>query len=120
VTRITDRGGPVGLLLDILNGPAGLALDGAMPFALAVLGAVTLGWSLTLSAAIQAAHQLGGRARPIWIMLAGGVGAWWALDSALSVATGFGLNVIPNVLFLAAFLVPVLRSGVLGERVAQA
>lgn len=112
--------GPARLLLDILNGSADIALDGAMPFGLAVLGAVTLGWSLTLMAAIQAADQLGARGRSVWVMLIGGVTAWFVIDSALSIATGFGLNVIPNTLLAATFLVPVLRSGVLGGRVARA
>lgn len=112
--------GPTRLLLDILNGPADIALDGAMPFSLAVLGAVTLGWSLTLKAAIQAADLLGAQGRPVWVMLIGGVTAWFVIDSALSIATGFGLNAIPNTLLAAAFMVPVVRSGVLGGRVARA
>lgn len=112
--------GPTRTLLDILNGPADITLDGAMPFSLAVLGAVTFGWSLTLAAAIRAAQQLDAQARPIWVMLTSSVVAWWAIDSALSIATGFGLNAIPNTLFLAAFLAPLLRSGVLGERGARA
>jgi hypothetical protein len=29
-------------------------------------------------------------------------------------ATGYGMNVAPNTIFLAAFLAPILRSGVLG------
>jgi hypothetical protein len=38
---------------------------------------------------------------------------WYALDSTLSVLTGFGLNLVPNSLALGLFLVGVAGSGVL-------
>lgn len=104
---------PTRLLFGLLNGPLALDLDAQMRFGLAVLGAVTFGWSLTLMAAIQAAHQLGDRARPVWRLITLSVLAWYVVDSGLSVATGYGLNAIPNTIFLLAFLAPVIRGGVL-------
>lgn len=105
--------GPIRLLFEILNGSAALELDAPMRFSLAVLGAVTIGWSLTLAAAIKAAHLLGDNGRPVWVLIAGGVTAWFVIDTPMSIATGYGLNAIPNLLFFAAFLLPLIRCGVL-------
>lgn len=106
--------GPTRLLFAVLNGPEPLDLSAQMRFSEAVLGAVTLGWSVTLMAAIQAANLLGDRGRPVWGLIVASVVVWWVIDSALSMATGYGLNAVPNTVFLAALLLPILRSGVLG------
>ncbi len=103
--------GPTRLLFGILNGAADSDAGSSLRFSLAVLGAVTIAWSLTLRAAIHAASQLGEDGRPVWGMITTSLMAWYVIDSALSIATGFGLNVIPNTAFLAAFLLPILRSG---------
>jgi hypothetical protein len=107
--------GATRLLFAILNGPEPLDLSAQMRFSEAVLGAVTLGWGLTLMAAIQGANLLGERGRPVWWMIVVSVVVWWVVDCALSMATGYGMNVAPNTIFLAAFLLPILRSGVLGR-----
>jgi len=107
--------GPVRLLFAVLNGPEPLDLTAQMRFSEAVLGAVTLGWGLTLMAATQAANLLGDGGRPVWGMITASVVIWWVVDCALSMATGYGLNAVPNTVFLAAFLLPILRSGVLGS-----
>lgn len=106
--------GPVRTVFDLLNGPGDFNLDPAMRFSLGVLGAVSIGWSLTLLAAAKAANQLERKvAKPIWMLVTGSVLTWYVIDSFLSVATGFGLNTIPNTVLMAGFLLPVIRSGVL-------
>jgi hypothetical protein len=105
---------PCEALLDLLNGAAALDMEPPLRFAMALLGAVTLGWSLTLRVAIGAADALGPRGRPVWAGLTTAVIVWYVADSALSVATGFALNAVSNTLVAALFLLPVLRSGVLG------
>lgn len=113
--------GPTRLVFDLLNGPGELHFDPYLRFSLAVLGAVTIGWSLTLLAAIRAANQSGKQhGRPIWVMVTASVVSWYVIDSALSIATGFRLNAVLNTVFLAAFLLPVLRSGVLSNQRSQA
>lgn len=104
---------PARLLLDLLNGSKETNLDDQMRFSLGVLGAVSIGWSVTLLAAIQAAIQLGERGRSIWALVTAGATSWFVIDSPLSIATGYGLNAILNVVLLAAFLIPIIRSGVL-------
>lgn len=105
--------GPTRLLFGLLNDRVALDLDAPMRFSLGILGAVTVGWSLTLLAAIHAAHLLGDRARPVWMLVTSSLVVWYVVDTALSVATGFGLNAIPNTIFAAAFLLPIVASGVL-------
>lgn len=108
--------GPTRMLFGVLNPDAPpLVPDEPMRFSLAVLGAVTLGWSITLHAAIEAAEMLGARGEPIWRLVTLSVVVWYVVDSALSVATGYGLNVAPNTLFLATYLLPALR----GRRAPQ-
>lgn len=49
---------PARIFFDFLNGSEELNLNPYMRFSLGILGAVTIGWSLTLMAVIQAANQL--------------------------------------------------------------
>lgn len=105
--------GPIRWLLDLLNGPEPLAIEGPMRFCLAVLGAVTIGWSLTLFAAMDAAARLGPMGEPVWRMILASGLVWYVVDSALSLATGFGLNLIPNTLFIAGLIAPLAAGGVL-------
>ena len=106
--------GPVRILFDVLNGPGELDLNPYLRFSLAILGAVTIGWSLTLMVVIQATNQLEKRvSKSIWIGVSASVVIWYAIDSILSIATGFWLNAVSNTIFTATFLIPVIRSGVL-------
>jgi hypothetical protein len=105
---------PVRTLLGLMNGTGGFDLVPAMRFSLGVLGAVSIGWSVTMFAAMQAANQLDRQSgRPIWVMITASVVCWYLIDSTLSIATGFWMNVVPNTILLAAFLVPVVHCGVL-------
>lgn len=85
----------------------------ALRFSTALMGAVTFGWSLTTVATLQAAFMLGDRARPVWLLTVLSILGWYVIDSTLSIATGFGLNAVSNTVIVAAFLLPILRSGVL-------
>ncbi|WP_421737171.1 hypothetical protein [Caulobacter sp.] len=105
--------GPVRLVFALLQGPEALVLNAQMRFSVALMGAVTIGWSITLMAAIKAAQQLGAAGRSTWVGVIVSVVSWYVIDSSLSIATGFGVNAISNTLFLAAFLLPMARSGVL-------
>lgn len=107
-------------IFGFLNRPEELNLNPHLRFSLAVLGAVTIGWSLTLVAAMKAANQLGKQAgKPVWILTTVSVLSWYVIDSILSVATGFWLNTIPNTIFVAAFLLPVIYSGVLRNQTSD-
>lgn len=106
--------GPVRAVLALLDGPGEPSFDPHLRFSLALMGAVSIGWGITLFAAIRAAGEIGGaQARRLWLGITVSVIAWYGIDSALSVATGFARNAIPNTLLLAGYLLPVVRSGVL-------
>ena len=105
---------PVRILFYFLNGSGELDLNPYLRFSLALLGAVTIGWSLTLMAVIRVANQLEKQvSQSIWIGITASVIIWYAIDSILSIATGFWLNAVSNTIFSATFLIPVIRSGVL-------
>ena len=105
--------GPARLFFGLFGGVADLDLDQPLRFSIGLMGAVTFGWSLTFAAAFRAAHMLSEQARPVWTMITVGVAAWYLVDGAISIATGFAPNVASNTLLLIGYLVPVLRSGVL-------
>jgi hypothetical protein len=85
----------------------------------ALLGAVMIGWAITIFGLIAAAETVGPSA---WRTLTFAMLAWWAIDSTISVALGAPVNAVSNTLFLAGYLAPVLASGVLGgaKRLAPA
>jgi hypothetical protein len=105
--------GPAHFVLDVLNGPASISPSPELKFSLAVLGAVTIGWSIILFGAIEAAASLAEKGRELWGWLTAGVVTWYVIDGTLSMMTGFGLNVVPNSILLATFLLPLLLTGVL-------
>lgn len=108
----TDGG--VRLFYDLIYWP----LDGQSPFGedvrltAALLGAVMIGWAITIFGLAAAADRLGA---PAWRTLTWGMAAWWGIDSAISIALGAPLNAVSNTLFLAGYLAPVLASGVLRD-----
>ena len=82
-------------------------------FSLAVMGAVSIGWAVTLFFFLRAAIDLGGQGRPLWNAITAGMVSWFVIDSALSVATGFGLNVVPNIALALMYIVGLIASGAL-------
>jgi hypothetical protein len=90
--------------------------DRYLRFAISLMGAVTAGWAVTYYAAFKAAWALEGAASTtIWRLLSAGAVAWYLIDSFASIANGFGLNALSNTVLMVAYLVPVLRSGVLSR-----
>ena len=86
-------------------------LDGpGMRFSVALMGAVTMGWGLTILFLLPAIHAAGA---PAWRGLTAALVIWFVIDGALSAATGFALNNVPNTALAIAYLVPLLASGVL-------
>jgi len=107
--------GLVRTLYDVLGSQGRPDFDATARFSVGLMGAVTLGWGLTLGAVIDAAHRLGERAAPVWRMITVGIFVWYVIDGAISIATGFALNAVSNTALLAGYLVPVMASGVMRE-----
>jgi hypothetical protein len=108
--------GLVRMLLEPLGGGLPLEMTPHLRFSLAVMGPVSMGWAFTLMAAIQAAIALGDKGRPIWLLTTLGVLTWFTIDSILSVTTGFWRNVIPNVVLVVGYLIPLFRAEVFKRR----
>ncbi len=92
-------------------------IDGAQSLAepvlrstVAILGAVMIGWALTMLALTRAAPA---GAAPVWRDFAVAIVVWYLVDSALSVLTGIPLNAISNTLIVAPVLVALLAGGAL-------
>lgn len=113
--------GGVRLFYDIIIWP----IDGVSPYGedvrltAALLGAVMIGWGIAIFGLIDAAESAGA---PAWRALTLSIVAWYAIDSAISIALAAPINALSNTGFLVTFLAPVLASGVLrsGGRLATA
>jgi len=81
----------------------------AVRFGLGLQGALTIGWGLTMLALVRT-PSIGVSQ---WRALSVALFAWFVIDSAISISTGFWLNAISNTGLLVAYLIPVLASGVL-------
>jgi hypothetical protein len=90
--------------------PPGFLDAPGMRFSVALMGAVTIGWGLTILFLLPAIHAAGA---PAWRGLTAALVIWFVIDGALSASTGFALNNVPNTALAIAYLVPVLASGVL-------
>lgn len=105
--------GAVRFLFRLLGGlgPDALQMDApGMRFSTALMGAVTIGWGLTILFLLPAIHAAGA---PAWRGLTAALGIWYVIDGVLSAATGFALNIVPNTGLIIAYLVPVMASGAL-------
>ncbi len=79
-------------------------------FSVAVLGAVMIGWGMTILALVRVADAAPSAS---WWGLTASMLIWFAIDSGLSITTGFPLNALSNSVFLILYLIPVIASGVL-------
>ncbi len=102
--------GPARAAFTLIGRPLPEMPDSLHRFLLALIGAVTIGWGLTLLAAIRTAAA---PSRPLWVGLTVAVLVWYVVDSLLSVVTGFPLNAVSNTVLLAGFLLPVLAARLL-------
>lgn len=110
---LPETDGAVAFLYGLLGnlGADGLRLDApGLRFSVALMGAVTIGWGLTILFLLPAIHAAGA---PAWRGLTAALVIWYVIDGVLSAATGFALNILPNTALAIAYLVPVLASGAL-------
>lgn len=90
----------------------GVGLTDDARFTAGVLGAVMIGWAVTIFALIGAAERAGASA---WRGLTTAMLVWFAVDSTISVASGVPMNAVANAGFLVTYLIPVIASGVLRQ-----
>jgi hypothetical protein len=76
------------------------------------MGAITIGWMITLYTLCRAAWSLDeATARPLWRGAALSIGVWYVIDSYVSIATGFPLNVVSNTVLTLGMLLPLMVTG---------
>jgi hypothetical protein len=98
---------------------AGSVGDFAAPglrLSVSLIGAVMLGWGVAMLGVWRAV----GADPALWRGLSHGVLIWFVVDSAMSLATDFPINVVTNTLFALPFLVVAVKLGFIGRGVAQA
>ena len=105
--------GPVRMIFALVGEALPAEMGEPLRFSIVLMGAVTLGWWLTLEAAFKAIDLLGDRAAPVWRGVTVSVVGWYVIDGALSAVTGYALNILPNTLLLVGYLIPVLAAGVM-------
>ncbi|MFZ1277356.1 MAG: hypothetical protein WAQ51_18285, partial [Candidatus Microthrix parvicella] len=71
-----------------------------------ILGSVIIGWMLTIAALV--AGPLRRREVWAWNTIVGSVGAWFILDTGLSLILGFAGHAAFNVAFAAGLAVPLV------------
>jgi hypothetical protein len=105
---------PARLFYDLIEWPldGNVAFEARTRFTAAVLGAVMIGWAITIFGMIKAAETLGA---PVWRALTTAMVVWYVIDSALSVLSGVPVNAVSNTVFLVTYLAPVLATGVLSK-----
>ena len=100
----------VSALFAILDGPGPMTWDPVLRFSLALMGAVTLGWGATVLAVVRGTGDMAGaQALALWRGITIALLLWYVVDSALSVATGFWRNVLPNTVLMGWYLLLVAR-----------
>jgi hypothetical protein len=101
-------------LFALFQNPLPDTLDRHHRFAIGLMGAVTLGWGLTYLVSFRALHALDrGVAAPLWQGMTLAALTWYAVDSTISVATGFWMNAVSNTVLIALYLVAMIKSGAL-------
>jgi hypothetical protein len=104
--------GPALALMERMGGDVPV-VDAPLRFALGLMGAVTLGWGLTVLAVASVSHLLGTDvSRVLWQRIGAALLLWYVIDCAISISTGFGLNAASNTVLLGSFLLIAWRAGV--------
>jgi hypothetical protein len=101
-------------LFQLFGAPLPTAMDMHHRFAIGLMGAVSMGWGLTFLIAFKALFALEpAKAAPLWRLTLFAVIIWYLIDSAISLATGIGMNAVSNTVLLILLLIPIIKGGAL-------
>jgi hypothetical protein len=101
-------------IFDLLGNPFPDQPDAHHRFSLGLMGAVSIGWGMTLLGMCNAVFKLSREdAAPFWRAVLVATIIWYVIDGYISYATGFALNIVSNTLLLLLLLVPLLKTGAL-------
>lgn len=103
-------------IFDLLGNPFPTEPDAHHRFSLGLMGAVSIGWGMTLLGVFKAIFGLTrDSAAPFWRAVLVATLGWYVIDGYISYATGFALNIVSNTLLVAFLLIPLFKSGALGD-----
>ncbi|WP_427452683.1 hypothetical protein [Litorimonas sp. WD9-15] len=105
---------PVDLLYKVFHPGEGHAVWGDhLRFSTGLMGAVTLGWGLTLLAlAKHTAIMNAASVKALWGSVTTGMIIWLVIDSVISIANGFWVNALSNAVIAAIYFWAIGKSGV--------
>jgi hypothetical protein len=116
LTAFAPTDGLARLVFALFQTPLPDNMDNLHRFSIGLMGAVTMGWGITLYVAFQAAHLLDPAHAPrIWRSVTIVALVWYAVDSYISVATGYWMNAVSNTLIMALYLIAVMKSGAIKQ-----
>jgi hypothetical protein len=99
-------------IFDLLGNPFPDQPDPHHRFSLGLMGAVSIGWGMTLLGMCNAVFKLSREdAAPFWRAVLVATIIWYVIDGYISYATGFALNIVSNTLLLLFLLIPLLKTG---------
>jgi hypothetical protein len=105
------------MLLTLFGNPLPETMDAHHRFGFGLMGAVSIGWGLTFGVMFKALALLdGARAAHFWRQLLLAALVWYAVDSYISIATGFWMNAVSNTLLMILLFVPLLKSGAMRDQ----
>jgi hypothetical protein len=73
-------------------------------FTYRVLGAVMIGWMISLLFILVGSFRRGQREG--WYAITGSIAVWFLLDSGFSILVGYWQNAVFNVIFFVLFIIP--------------
>jgi hypothetical protein len=73
-------------------------------FTYRVLGAVMVGWMISLLFILAGSFRRGQREG--WVAMTGSIAVWFLLDSGVSISVGYWQNAVFNVIFFVLFIIP--------------
>lgn len=100
---------PAAAVFAMFHNPLPADPDRYLRFTTSLMGAVTLGWAITIYVVCRAAWRLSGPdAAAAWRGVTAAAIVWFVIDSIASIANGFPLNAVSNTVLLILLLIPVL------------
>ena len=105
---------PIDLLYKIFHpGPAEAIWGDHLRFSTGLMGAVTLGWGLTVMALAKYSSAINAATvKALWNSVTTGMIIWFIVDGIISIANGFWVNAISNTVIALIYIWAIQKSGV--------
>ena len=102
--------GPTAIIMGPVGHEGRLAFTPELRFAFALMGALTIGWVLTMWPLMNVARDFPDAAPALWRGLTVALLLWYLLDSGLSIALGYAGNAVSNSLLMIGYLMPMMAT----------